>query len=81
MSCDSFMVKTFVVVSLILLSFQVVQGQELQSRIVGGFNVTSLDGFKHQVSIRLASADRTFGNGHRCGGSLISHRTVLTAGK
>ena len=54
--------------------------QEIQSRIVGGFNVTSLEGFMHQVSIRLVSSDRTFGNGHRCGGSLISHRTVLTAG-
>jgi secreted trypsin-like serine protease len=48
--------------------------------IIGGFNVTSMDGFKHQVSIRIKTDDRRrYGNGHRCGGSLISNRAILTA--
>jgi trypsin len=52
----------------------------IEPKIVGGFNVTSLDGFEHQVSIRYASNERyKFGSGHLCGGSLISLDLVLTA--
>lgn len=51
-----------------------------EPRIVNGYNVTSINGFKHQVSLREASRDRSrFGNGHRCGGSLISYQNVITA--
>jgi Trypsin len=67
--------------SAILLSHQGVKCQEVEPRIVGGFNVSSINGFRHQVSIRKVSSERIFGNGHICGGSLISYRAVLTAGK
>jgi secreted trypsin-like serine protease len=80
MSCDCFVVKIFFVASMILVNLLAVECQEATPRIVGGFNVTSMQGFRHQVSIRQVSYDRTFGNGHICGGSLISYRTVLTAG-
>jgi hypothetical protein len=46
-------------------------------KIVGGFNVTSFQGFRHQVSIRDASHESSrFGSGHLCGGSLIDYDTV-----
>lgn len=46
-------------------------------RIVGGFNVTSFNGFTHQVSIRDAAHESSrFGSGHLCGGSLIDYDTV-----
>lgn len=46
-------------------------------KIVGGFNVTTFQGFKHQVSIRDASHESSrFGSGHLCGGSLIDYDTV-----
>lgn len=60
-------------------SFSYVRSQSVGPRIVGGYNVTSMNGFKHQVSLRSISADRTFGGGHLCGGSLIDLKTVLTA--
>jgi secreted trypsin-like serine protease len=66
-------------VLLVFLSFCGVECQ-ISPRIVGGFNVTSMEGFKHQVSIRSISRDGTYGNGHLCGGSLINYNTVLTAG-
>lgn len=53
--------------------------QGVEPKIVGGFDVTGVNGFKHQVSIRIIMADTFFGNGHNCGGSLIDSRTVLTA--
>lgn len=53
----------FVCTSAILLVVGGVEGQGVEPRIVGGYNVTSMNGFKHQVSIRLASGDRTFGAG------------------
>lgn len=80
MSRDCLTVKIIYFTFVIFLSSQAVKCQEVSPRIVGGVNVTSMEGFKHQVSIRLASADRSFGYGHLCGGSLISYRTVLTAG-
>lgn len=61
-------------ISVILFINKFVDGQE--PKIVNGYNVTSMVGYNHQVSIRLIADDRTFGNGHRCGGSLINNRTV-----
>lgn len=43
-----------------------------QGRIVGG-NATQIEHHPHQVSLQF------HGGNHFCGGSLISHRTVLTA--
>lgn len=52
--------------------------QIITPRIIGGFNVTSHEGFKHQVSIRDASYENyKFGSGHICGGSLIDYDTVI----
>ncbi|XP_055710125.1 trypsin-2-like [Phlebotomus papatasi] len=48
------------------------------TRIVGGRPVQR-DGLRQQASIRFKSSDSTFGNGHVCGGNLISNNTVLTA--
>lgn len=54
--------------------------QNVEPRIVGGTAVTAMDGFKHQVSIRAVEDERgRFGNGHRCGGSLIMLHAVITA--
>lgn len=48
-------------------------------RIVGGA-AANLNNTRHQVSIRLLAYDQNnFGQGHICGGSLISNNTVLTA--
>lgn len=53
---------------------------QIEPKIVGGVNVTSMNGFQHQVSLRAKSTDlRQFGSGHLCGGSLINLVTVLTA--
>lgn len=38
-----------------------------------------MQGFEHQVSLRLAAAEGTFGNGFICGGSLIRQDLVITA--
>lgn len=55
-------------------------GAQIEPKIVGGVNVTSMSGFRHQVSLRAKAVDqRRFGDGHLCGGSLINLRTVLTA--
>jgi secreted trypsin-like serine protease len=80
MSSDCVMVKFFYTASVVLMSLLAVKCQEATPRIVGGFNVTSMKGYEHQVSLRFASYDRTFGNGHVCGGSLITCQLVLTAG-
>lgn len=61
-------------ISAILFINNYVDGQE--PKIVNGYNVTSMEGYNHQVSIRLIANDQIFGNGHRCGGSLINNRTV-----
>ena len=51
--------------------------QPLTPKIVGGFKVSSINDFKHQVSIRDASHESSrFGSGHFCGGSLIDYDTV-----
>lgn len=53
---------------------------QIEPKIVGGVNVTSINGFRHQVSVRAKSIDRqSYGKGHLCGGSLINLVTVLTA--
>ena len=63
-----------------LFALCTVSAQQPEPRIVGGYNVTSINGFRHQVSIRLIANERDgFGRGHICGGSLIGNRTVLTA--
>jgi secreted trypsin-like serine protease len=72
--------KTIFVSFLIFVNIFHVKVQEVKPRIVGGFNVTSMEAFNHQVSIREFFVDRIYGYGHICGGSLISCRTVLTAG-
>lgn len=54
-----------------------ISAQSLTPKIIGGFNVSEIDGFKHQVSLRDASHESSiFGSGHICGGSLISEDTV-----
>jgi trypsin len=78
MSVENFVVKIFL--CFMLANQTLSQFEELKPRIVGGFNVTSWNGFKHQVSIRTIPSDKVrFGNGHRCGGSLINQNTVLSA--
>ena len=50
-----------------------------EERIVGG-RAIDIETAKHQVSIRLKIRDlRSFGNGHLCGGSLITVQLVLSA--
>uniref|UniRef100_A0A7G3B0J5 Putative serine protease n=1 Tax=Lutzomyia longipalpis TaxID=7200 RepID=A0A7G3B0J5_LUTLO len=49
-----------------------------ETRIVGGIPVQR-DALRQQASIRYKSSDSTFGNGHVCGGNLISNNTVLSA--
>uniref|UniRef100_A0A1L8DQJ8 Putative trypsin-like serine protease n=1 Tax=Nyssomyia neivai TaxID=330878 RepID=A0A1L8DQJ8_9DIPT len=49
-----------------------------ETKIVGGSPVQR-DALRQQASIRYKSSDSTFGNGHVCGGNLISNNTVLTA--
>lgn len=76
---DSFSNQVFFT-SVLFSIFCLAQNQAIVPRIVNGFNVTSMNGFKHQVSIReVLYENNKFGNGHRCGGSLINNRTVLTA--
>ena len=54
-----------------------ISAQNLIPKIIGGFNVSAIDGFKHQVSLRDASHESSmFGSGHICGGSLIDYDTV-----
>ncbi|KAL5277551.1 hypothetical protein ACFFRR_002645 [Megaselia abdita] len=68
---------------LCLVIFVVILGQiccEIQPKIIGGSQVTSLKDFRFIASIRMASAERKkFGRGHICGGSLIAPNQVLTA--
>lgn len=48
-------------------------------KIVGGFDADQ-NATLHQVSLRYRAVDKqAFGQGHFCGGSLISNRAVLTA--
>ncbi|KAM7349905.1 trypsin-2 [Cochliomyia hominivorax] len=47
-------------------------------RIINGTEATQ-ENVKFQVSIRLKRYENTFGNGHICGGALISPNKVLTA--
>lgn len=62
---------------LLIASSHHVLSENYTPKIVGGFNVTSFQGFKHQVSIRDASHESSrFGSGHLCGGSLIDYDTV-----
>lgn len=70
----------FIFLSVFSFILKQATSQEVEPRIVGGYNVTSMSGFKHQASIRTIQEDRVrFGNGHRCGGSLIKPNCVLTA--
>lgn len=62
---------------LLIFSSHHVLCENYSPKIVGGFNVTSFSGFRHQVSIRDASHESSrFGSGHLCGGSLIDYDTV-----
>lgn len=68
--------KNFILLIISCLSRHVLS-ESYSPRIVGGFNVTSFFGFKHQVSLRDASHESNrFGSGHLCGGSLIDYDTV-----
>lgn len=75
---ENFIVK-ILFSSLLVSFFGLSHNQAVEPRIVNGFNVTSMNGFKHLVSIRSVAYETRYGNGHRCGGSLINNRTVLTA--
>lgn len=49
-------------------------------RIINGQEV-KWNGTRYQVSIRLEKLDRYFyGIGHWCGGTIIAHNAILTAG-
>ncbi|XP_054729720.1 trypsin eta-like [Anastrepha obliqua] len=53
--------------------------KQLGGRIING-TLATLNGTKHQVSIRRRVSDRFyFGSGHICGGSLIEPNVVLSA--
>jgi len=76
---ENFVTKAFLLFVIFSL-ISVVRNQDTEPKIVNGETVNSTIGFQHLVSIRLASTDRNrYGDGHRCGGSLINNRTVLTA--
>lgn len=64
---------------LLLILKQEVGCQGWEPKIVNGNQVSSIIGFEHQVSLRLASLETRFGAGFTCGGSLIRHDLVLTA--
>lgn len=67
----------FIQYFLLIISSHHVLSENYSAKVVGGFNVTSFNGFKHQVSIRDASHESSrFGSGHLCGGSLIDYDTV-----
>ncbi len=69
--------RKFLQILLLIASSCYVMCKDSSPKIVGGFNVTSLHGFKHQVSIRdLSHEFSSFGSGHLCGGSLIDYDTV-----
>lgn len=79
MWCEGAIGKYFLT-SVVLSAVLSLGSAQIEPKIVGGKNVTSINGFKHQVSIRSKSHDRVqYGQGHLCGGSLISLTTVLTA--
>jgi trypsin len=66
----------------IILQFVIlaVSQAQISPKIIGGVNVTSIEGFEHQVSIRDAAHESSrFGSGHLCGGSIIGYDKVLTA--
>ena len=65
------------IIFLLIFCGNLISGQNLTPKIIGGFNVSAIDGFKHQVSLRDASHEKSmFGSGHICGGSLINYDTV-----
>lgn len=69
-----------VVLTLLLTVRQGVECQGWEPKIVNGNQVSSIRGYEHQVSLRLASFENNqFGSGFSCGGSLIRHDLVLTA--
>lgn len=73
-----FIASNLIVILVIFADNQ--KAQRISPKIIGGYNVSTIDGFKHQVSIRDASHEKSlFGSGHICGGSLIDYDTVLTA--
>jgi hypothetical protein len=65
------------IIFLVIFCENSISGQNLTPKIIGGFNVSVIDGFKHQVSLRDESHERAlFGSGHICGGSLIDSDIV-----
>ncbi|KAG5672733.1 hypothetical protein PVAND_002834 [Polypedilum vanderplanki] len=69
-----------IILQVILFFFIAFSNAQNSPKIIGGFNVSSIEGFEYQVSLRDASYESSkFGSGHICGGSLIDYNKVLTA--
>uniref|UniRef100_A0A336MWU4 CSON007621 protein n=1 Tax=Culicoides sonorensis TaxID=179676 RepID=A0A336MWU4_CULSO len=66
------------------VNIQQIQSRELidskEPKIIGGLPA-SIEDEKHFVSIRMIAREETegFGAGHRCGGTLINEKIVITA--
>jgi trypsin len=79
-SLSSIMTHSTPSIVFLIFIFTINLSYQLDPKIVNGFNITSINGFEYQVSLRGAVRDKeSFGSGHICGGSLIDYGLVLTA--